>query len=173
MPFVPRRMAVVAALAAALLAAGVAVAAERGTRAPAAREQAPAKKKTRAADAAFGREGDSRKVNRVIRIEMSDAMRFFPDQIKVKRGDTVRFVIRNRGQLAHEMVLGTMDDLKHHAAEVKKTGEMMHEGAHVAHVRPGATGRIVWQFTKAGEFYYGCLIPGHFDAGMIGTVVVR
>ena len=172
MHFTSRRMAIVAVLAAALLAAGSAVAAERGTRAPAAREQTPVKKKTRT-DATFGREGDSRKVNRVIRIEMSDAMRFFPDQIKVKRGDTVRFIIRNRGQLAHEMVLGTMDDLKHHAAEMKKTGEMMHEGAHVAHVRPGATGRIVWQFTKAGEFYYACLIPGHFDAGMIGTVVVR
>jgi uncharacterized cupredoxin-like copper-binding protein len=146
------RWAIVTAIAAALLATGVAQAAERSTRPPAARE-APAKKKTRGADATFGREGDSRKVNRVIRIEMSDAMRFFPDQIKVKRGDTVRFVVRNRGQLAHEMVLGTMDDLKQHAAEIKKTGEMMHEGAHVAHVRPGATGRIVWQFTKAGEFY--------------------
>jgi uncharacterized cupredoxin-like copper-binding protein len=167
----PRRI-VVAALAVALLAAGVAVAAERGTR-PAVREPTPVKKKTRAADHAFGREGDSRKVNRVIRVEMSDAMRFFPDQIKVKRGDTVRFVVRNRGQLAHEMVLGTMDELKQHAARMKKTGEMMHEGAHVAHVRPGATGRIVWQFTKAGEFYYACLIPGHFDAGMIGTLVVR
>ena len=173
MHFMSRRMAIVAVLAAALLAAGSAVAAERGTRASAAREQAPVKKKTRGADATFGREGDSRKVNRVIRIEMSDAMRFFPDQIKVKRGDTVRFIIRNRGELAHEMVLGTMDDLKQHAAEMKKTGEMMHEGAHGAHVRAGATGRIVWQFTKAGEFYYACLIPGHFDAGMIGTVVVR
>jgi uncharacterized cupredoxin-like copper-binding protein len=51
--------------------------------------------------------------------------------------------------------------------------EMPHDGANVAHVAPGATGRIVWQFTRAGEFYYGCLIPGHFDAGMIGTIVVR
>ena len=173
MYFMTRRMAIVAALAAALLAAGVAVAAERGTRGPAVREPAPVKKKARTADTAFGREGDGRKVNRVIRVEMSDAMRFFPDQIKVKRGDTVRFNVRNRGQLAHEMVLGTMDELKQHAAQMKKTGEMMHEGAHAAHVRPGATGRIVWQFTRAGEFYYACLTPGHFDAGMIGTVVVR
>jgi uncharacterized cupredoxin-like copper-binding protein len=135
-------------------------------------------KNVRPIDASFGREGDPRKVKRVIRVDMSDAMRFFPDQIKVKRGETVRFVVRNSGKLSHEMVLGTMDDLKRHAALMKQNGSMEHssmehDDANVAHVNPGSTGRIVWQFTKAGEFYYGCLIPGHFEAGMIGTIVVR
>jgi uncharacterized cupredoxin-like copper-binding protein len=100
-------------------------------------------------------------------------MRYFPDQVRVKRGDTVRFVVRNNGRLPHEMVLGTMDSLKKHAAAMKQSGGMDHDDTNVVHVEPGATGRIVWQFTKAGEFYYGCLVPGHFEAGMIGTVVVR
>ena len=123
---------------------------------------------------AFGREGDPRKVKRVIRVDMSDTMRFFPSQIRVKRGETVRFAVRNSGQTPHEMVLGTMDELKKHAEHMRmQHAEMAHDEPYIAHVEPGETGRIVWQFTRAGEFYYGCLVPGHFEAGMIGTIVVR
>ena len=132
-----------------------------------------AKKKRAAAEHPYGREGDPRKVKRVVRIEMSDTMRFFPSQMRVKRGETVRFVLNNGGQSPHEMVIGTMDGLKKHATLMKKSGEMDHSVAHAAHVAPGASGRMVWQFTKPGEFHYACLVPGHFEAGMIGTIVVR
>ena len=122
----------------------------------------------------FGREGDPRRVKRVIRIDVSDAMQFFPSQVRVKRGDTVRFEVRNSGRLSHEMVLGTMDDLKKRARLMKEdNAEMTLPVAHVARPAPGESARIVWQFTKAGEFYYACLVPGHFDAGEIGTIVVR
>jgi uncharacterized cupredoxin-like copper-binding protein len=131
------------------------------------------KKSRKPVERAYGREGDARKVTRTIRVTTSDAMRYFPDQIRVKRGDTIRFTVRNSGELPHEMVIGTMDDLKKHAELMRGSREMAHDGANVAHVAPGATGRIVWQFTRAGEFYYACLVPGHFEAGMIGTIVVR
>jgi uncharacterized cupredoxin-like copper-binding protein len=121
----------------------------------------------------FGRPGDARKVKRVIPIDMSDAMRFFPSEVSVKRGDTVRFEARNSGELPHEMVIGTMDDLKKHAAHMKKNSEMHEHGANAAHAAPGAKAGIVWEFTRRGEFYFACLVPGHFDAGMIGTIVVR
>jgi uncharacterized cupredoxin-like copper-binding protein len=134
---------------------------------------APAKKKPRGRDAPFGREGDPRKVSRVIKVDMSDAMRYFPDHIAVKKGETVRFVASNSGQVEHELVIGTMDDLKQHAELMKKHGGMAHNDANATHVDPGKTGRVVWQFTRTGEFYYGCLVPGHFEAGMIGTIVVR
>ena len=131
------------------------------------------KKKRAAGEHRYGREGDPRKVKRVVKVEMSDTMRFFPSQIRVKRGDTVRFQLKNAGQLPHEMVIGTMDELKKHAALMKKNGEMDHSDAAAAHVAPGANGSLVWQFTRPGEYHYACLIPGHFDAGMIGTIVVR
>jgi uncharacterized cupredoxin-like copper-binding protein len=131
------------------------------------------KKSRKSAERAYGREGDPRKAVRTIRITMSDAMRYFPDQIRVKRGDTIRFAVRNSGELPHEMVIGTMDDLRKHAALMKSGRDVPHDGANVARVAPGTTGRIVWHFTRPGEFYYGCLIPGHFEAGMIGTIVVR
>jgi uncharacterized cupredoxin-like copper-binding protein len=134
---------------------------------------APAKKKPRGRDAPFGREGDPRKVSRVIKVDMSDAMRYFPDHVSVKKGETVRFVVGNSGQVEHEFVIGTMDDLKQHAELMKKHGGMAHNDPNAAHVAPGAAGRVIWQFTRAGEFYYGCLVPGHFEAGMIGTIVVR
>lgn len=133
-----------------------------------------ARKKTRGArDTPFGREGDPKKATRTIRIEASDTMRYFPEHVTVKKGQTVRFNVHNAGALPHEMVIGTMDELKKHAETVKRHGEHAYDDAPIAHVEPGETGRIVWQFTRAGEFYYGCLVPGHFEAGMIGTIVVR
>ena len=110
---------------------------------------------------------------RVIRVEMTDQMRFSPSQVSVKRGETVRFVVVNQGAVMHEMVIGTMADLKDHAAHMKKNPDMKHSGANMAHVAPGQSGEIVWRFSKAGEVYFGCLIAGHFDAGMIGKVVVE
>jgi uncharacterized cupredoxin-like copper-binding protein len=132
----------------------------------------PVIKKTRPPEYAFGREGDPRKVKRVIKIEMSDTMRYFPDEIRVKRGDTVRFVLRNGGKSPHEMVIGSMEELKKRATLVRH-GDAKVSGPGAAHVAAGSTARFVWQFTRPGEYYYACLIPGHFDAGMIGTIVVR
>ena len=132
------------------------------------------KKATKPVDYRFGREGDPRKVKRVIKITMSDTMRYFPDEIRVKRGDTVRFHAQNGGQMPHEMVLGTMEELKKHAETMRKEPHAMaHDEPYIAYVQPGESGRIVWQFTRPGEFYYACLLPGHFEAGMIGTIVVR
>lgn len=138
-----------------------------------ARAHKPAKKARVFQERPYGRPGDPRKVKRVIAMDMSDAMRFFPDSVSVKRGATVRFELRNSGQLQHEMVIGTMDELKKHALLMKQNPHHGHDATHAVHVQPGTSSRIVWQFTKPGEFYYACLIPGHFEAGMIGTIVVR
>ena len=123
-------------------------------------------------DTAFGRQGDPTKATRTIRIAMADTMRFSPAHITVKRGATVRLVATNRGHQLHELVLGTPDDLREHAALMRKFPEMEHDEAHMTHVRPGRSGEIVWHFTKPGEFQFACLIPGHFEAGMLGKVTV-
>jgi uncharacterized cupredoxin-like copper-binding protein len=120
----------------------------------------------------FGRTGDARKAARTVRVDMSDKMRFTPDLIEVKQGDTVRFIVKNSGKTMHEMVIGTMQELKEHAEMMKKHPGMEHDEPFMAHVAPGKTEEIVWQFTKPGEFHYGCLIPGHFEAGMVGRIKV-
>jgi len=91
----------------------------------------------------------------------------------VRRGETVRFVVKNRGKLLHEMVLGTRQDLEAHAALMKKFPGMEHDEPNMLHVAPGKTGELGWQFTNAGEFHYGCLVPGHFESGMVGKIVVQ
>lgn len=121
----------------------------------------------------FGREGDPRRISRTVKIDMADTMRYSPSEITVRRGETIRFEAKNSGKVMHEIVLGTMKELREHAELMKKHPGMEHDEPHMAHVAPGKTERVVWQFTKPGEFYYGCLIPGHFEAGMIGKVVVK
>jgi uncharacterized cupredoxin-like copper-binding protein len=120
----------------------------------------------------FGKAGDPQKVTRTITFHMTDKMRFDPSQITVKQGETVRFVARNNGKIMHEMVIGTMKDLKEHAEQMKKFPGMEHDEPYMAHVAPGKSEEIIWQFTKAGEFDFACLIAGHFDAGMVGKIKV-
>lgn len=120
----------------------------------------------------FGHEGDPKKVSRTIVIDMSDAMRYSPAAVQVKRGETIRFQIANSGKTMHELVLGTMSTLKDHAELMRKHPGMEHDEPHMAHVQPGRKHTLVWQFTKPGEFYYACLVPGHFEAGMVGKIVV-
>jgi uncharacterized cupredoxin-like copper-binding protein len=121
---------------------------------------------------AFGRQGDPAKADRRITIRMSDAMRFSPAEIKVTQGETIRFVVRNGGKVMHEMVIGTLDDLRTHDELMKKYPDMEHEEPYVAHVAPGKTREITWTVTQAGKFQFGCLVAGHFDAGMVGRIAV-
>jgi uncharacterized cupredoxin-like copper-binding protein len=123
--------------------------------------------------AAIGQPGDRAKVSRTVNVEMSDTMRFTPPRIDVKRGETIRFVIRNSGKVRHEMVLGSTVELKEHAELMRKFPEMEHADPNHVSVDPGQTGELVWRFTRAGTFDFACLQPGHFEAGMVGKVAVR
>lgn len=125
-----------------------------------------------AAETAFGKPGDPKRATRTIRIEGKDNMRYTPGVINVKQGETVRFVVKNAGKLMHETVLGTLPELKEHYELMKKFPDMEHDEPHMVHLKPGKTGEMFWQFTKSGEFYFACLMPGHFEAGMIGTIKV-
>ncbi len=117
--------------------------------------------------------GDAKNVKRSITLVMSDHMRFTPDRIDVKQGETVRIVIRNTGRLMHELVLGTPRALAQHAALMMKFPGMEHDEPYMLHVAPGKTGSMVWHFNRAGEFDFACLIAGHFQAGMKGKITVK
>lgn len=126
----------------------------------------------KAEQTAFGVAGDPGKVSRTIDIDMSDEMRFFPSRIDIERGETIRFRIANKGKAPHEMVLGTLRGLQQHAALMGRSPDMDHSEPYAVHVEPGTTEEIVWTFNRSGEFSYGCLIAGHFEAGMVGKAVV-
>lgn len=120
----------------------------------------------------WGIAGDTAKVTRTIDIRMLDAMRFTPDSIDVKQGQTVRFVMKNTGQIRHELVIGTKQELDEHAKLMAKFPNMEHDEPYMSHVAPGKTGEIVWTFNRAGDFDFGCLMPGHYEAGMVGRIHV-
>ena len=122
---------------------------------------------------AWGVAAGAKAARRTIAIDMSDAMRYSPAALTVRQGETVRLAITNRGQAMHELVLGTRAELEEHAALMRKFPEMEHDEPWMAHVPPGKTVNIVWTFNRAGSFHFGCLIPGHFEAGMVGTVEVQ
>lgn len=121
---------------------------------------------------AFGIAGDPAAAGRTIRIAMGDNMRFTPGLIKVRQGETIRLVVTNKGKIMHEAVIGSMQELKQHSAMMKKFPTMEHEAPYMAHVKPGQSQEIVWTFNQPGTFYFACLIAGHFEAGMVGTITV-
>lgn len=120
----------------------------------------------------WGRPGDSRRLTRTINVQMLDSMRFVPDRVVVKQGETVKFVVRNEGKAAHEMVIGSRKAIDEHAALMIKYPGMEHDDPDSVRVAPGEVGNIVWDFNRAGEFHFACLIPGHFQAGMAGKIKV-
>ncbi|MRD49119.1 plastocyanin [Caenimonas koreensis DSM 17982] len=122
---------------------------------------------------AWGIAGEAKAVTRTIELTMSDDMRFTPGHIDIRRGQTVRFVVRNSGAVLHEVVIGTPQTLEAHAALMVKFPNMEHDEPYMAHVAPGKRGELVWQFNRAGEFDFACLIAGHYQAGMRGTITVR
>ncbi|MEK7346803.1 MAG: cupredoxin family protein [Pseudomonadota bacterium] len=135
--------------------------------------QAEATEQVAAEQKDWGMAGDPKKVQRTIEIRMTDNMRFTPRQLNIRLGETVRLVAVNAGQVLHEIVLGTPQELKAHAEMMKKHPGMEHDEPYMAHVNAGQKGAIVWTFNRAGTFEFACLIPGHFEAGMIGRITVK
>lgn len=140
--------------------------------ADAGKKPAASAKKSDAEQTDWGKPGKVNKQTRTIKVDMIDAMRFLPDTITVKEGETIRFVVTNSGRMMHEMVIGTPEKLKEHAAMMAKSPGMQHDAPYLAHVAPGKTGEIVWTFNRPGTFEFACLIAGHYEAGMRGTLVV-
>ena len=122
--------------------------------------------------AAIGEAGDPARADRTVNVTMTDSMRFTPASVAARQGETIKFVVKNAGQLKHEMVLGTEKELKEHYELMKKFPEMDHSDPQKVTVAPGKTGEIVWRFTRAGKVDFACLQPGHYDAGMKGLVTV-
>lgn len=122
--------------------------------------------------AAYGEPGNAKSVNRTITVVMSDEMRFDPNNITVKRGQTIRFVVKNGGTIRHEMMIGTIEELQEHAKLMQQFPEMEHDDPNAVSVDPGKTAEMVWKFTNPGNFDFACLVPGHYESGMKGRIIV-
>ena len=122
-------------------------------------------------DSAAGRPGNPKKISRTIKITALD-IKYDKPAIRVKAGETVKFVVTNTGKLRHEFMIGDPEEQRQHAEMMKQMPDMVHEDANMVTVEPGETKSLVWQFTQAGELEVACHIPGHYEAGMKSQVVV-
>jgi Cu+-exporting ATPase len=114
---------------------------------------------------------DTAPVTRTINVEAADTLRFSPDRLTVSAGETVAFDITNSGVLPHEFFVGTPAEQQAHEAEMSPGSSMMDEPNAVA-VPAGGTARLVYTFDRPGTLEYGCHVPGHYAAGMLGTITV-
>jgi uncharacterized cupredoxin-like copper-binding protein len=124
----------------------------------------------------YGQPGDPSKPARRIQVVMDESdhgMLFEPVRLEVRRGERVQFVLRNAGEIEHELVIGTIESNRRHAEDMARNPGMKHEDANSRRLGANTSGVLSWQFTQAGEFEYACLIPGHREAGMVGTIVVK
>lgn len=120
-----------------------------------------------------GHPGTAAEVNRTIEVVMSDNMRFSPEKIEVKAGETVRFFVKNKGKLAHELVIGNLASLQKHADMMRQMPNMQHAEPNMISLQPGQMGGLIWTFAQGGTVDFACLLPGHMEAGMKGEVRVN
>jgi uncharacterized cupredoxin-like copper-binding protein len=123
-----------------------------------------------------GEPGDPKQPSKIVQVTMGESdgkMLFVPARLEIRKGDQVKFMLRNNGELDHEFVLANTAENLEHAEVMKKHPDMTHADANGRRLAPKKTSEVAWKFTKAGEFEYSCLIPGHREAGMVGTIVVK
>ena len=123
-------------------------------------------------ESAIGKPGVASRVGRTLSVDMRDDLRYTPSDIRVRQGETIRFIVRNSGQVKHEMSLGTEQELLEHLEVMKRFPDMEHDEPGKVTLAPGQQGEIVWQFSKAGTVHFGCLMPGHYEGGMKGVIRV-
>jgi uncharacterized cupredoxin-like copper-binding protein len=100
-------------------------------------------------------------------------MRFSPSEIEVRAGETVAFVVTNTGEAVHEFVIGDEHVQEEHEAGMAEDGDHAEEGPpNAVTVAPGATETLVYRFGEPGELLIGCHVPGHYAAGMVGTITI-
>lgn len=122
-----------------------------------------------------GMPGDATKVDRTIKVTMVETddgeMLLEGDDMIFKTGETIRFMIENKGEQEHEFVLDTVERNAAHKIEMAKM-MMEHDDPNRITLDAGASGEVIWTFANDGAFEAACLIPGHYESGMFRTVAV-
>ena len=128
----------------------------------------------------FGAPGKAADIDRTIRVEVKD-LSFVPGALEVKARETVRFVVVNNSEVDHDFTIGDSRAQSEHRAEMTEMAAMgdmatMHADRadpNAVFLKAGQTKEIVWRFAKAGQIEFGCNVPGHYEAGMKGTIAIR
>ena len=143
----------------------------------------------------IGEKGDPNKVDRTINIKMYDNY-YEPNIIKVKKGETIKFVVQNLGEMVHEYNIATKEmhikhqpemqklvdhgillvdkiDMKKMKKMSKKDHSLSHSHSNSVMIEPKKTGEIIWKFSKSLTLEMACNIPGHYETGMVGQIIIK
>ena len=120
---------------------------------------------------AIGKPGDANKISRIIKLTVIENM-FLPNEIYVREGETIQFIVKNAGNKKHEMIIDTMANLKKHAKIKRNDPETNMAGPNHIQIDPGESKALIWEFTKTGTIDFACPLPGHFK-GMRGKINVE
>jgi uncharacterized cupredoxin-like copper-binding protein len=122
---------------------------------------------------AWGEPAEASDADRVVEISMLDELRFDPDAVEVAVGETVTFRVTNDGRIVHDFTLCDEHMQEEHDAEMAEgMPDMGHDEPNVLTLEAGQSGELTWRFTAPASILYGCPVPGHYDAGMVGTVAI-
>ena len=143
----------------------------------------------------IGEKGDPNNIDRTIKIKMYDNY-YEPNVIKVKKGETIKFIVQNLGEMVHEYNIATKEMHIKHQPEMqkliehgillvdkidmakmkemsKKDHSLSHSHSNSIMVEPKKTGEIVWKFSKNLTLEMACNIPGHYESGMVGKILFK
>lgn len=121
----------------------------------------------------FGEPGDSHDVTRIVEVKAGD-MEFHIEALRIKEGETIRFVVNNTDEIDHDFTIGPPALQAEHREEMIKMMEngdgmaKMHDDPNAVYLKPGQTKELVWKFQDVAELEYACNVPGHYESGMKG-----
>ena len=140
----------------------------------------------------IGEKGNLSEVNRTIEIKMYDNY-YEPKEIKIKKGETIKFIVYNYGKLVHEFNIATKEMHLKHQPEMMKMVEkeillgdridikkmkklaktdhsMSHSHSNSVLLEPGKSAELIWKFNTDADLEAACNVPGHYDSGMIAKI---
>ena len=143
----------------------------------------------------IGEKGDPKNIDRTIEIKMYDNY-YEPNLIKVKKGETIKFIVQNLGEMVHEYNIATKEMHIKHQPEMQKLMEhgillvdkidmvkmkemskkdhsLSHSHSNSIMLEPKKTGVIIWKFSKDINLEIACNVPGHYESGMVGKIVLK
>ncbi len=121
-----------------------------------------------------GSPAPAQQADKTILVDMHDTMKYvFFDDVEIRVGEVVRFVVTNKGTLQHEFSIGNAEEQKKHAEMMRENPNMVHEDGNTLSLQPGETGEITWRFAGDPDVIFACNIPGHFEAGMYHRVSLQ
>ena len=140
----------------------------------------------------IGEKGKANEVDRVIEVKMYDNY-FQPSEMKIKKNETIKFVIYNLGELVHEFNIATKEMHFKHQPEMakmveneilladkidkkkmkelsKKDHSMSHSHSNSVLLEPNKKGELIWKFSSDTTLEVACNVPGHYEAGMVAKL---